>query len=706
MPRRNERGAPTFSGQPEDLERFFQDVEIVSEGCQLDDRRLMRWACTYARTQDEDMWQKLPAFTDPLGTWVDFKDQVLDEFPGSRRGIEFTVSDLEEWAALWGKKEIRNNRDYGEFDRHFRWIAQFLVDRGNVSDREMDLIYRTAFTGEIASILTTRLIAMYPMQKGDRPYSVEQFRKALEYTFDGTAGLTANAASRDASVAPPSLGRSGVSHGRVSRAADTTPRVKEESIIAELRDGFKMMQTQLADLVSQQRPTRAAFTGNTAGPRAGFTPNYSGPPRGCLFCGDLTHFIRECGVLMEYERAGKCIRVNGRTTFPDGRLIGRFDGRTIKECIDMARPGTLANSPASVSSNLFEMDIEEESRGESRNEYTATSAYIEQDLDDDDDTEMELRRFEALVTETQKKLDAKNAKRKVRFDGIEIPTSRVGPAARPATVDKGKQPAAGSSQAGGATRAPIGAPAQFRYHAPGEDPSLTGAAINRALDTQLTITLREAISMSGDVRNSLKNLVATKRFPVAGPMPAPVTNVNAVELYNTGVAKATLANGKVSDEGAEEGLECYSSLPLRIIDATFMGMVTAECILDSGSQFIAMRRDVWEKTGLTVNPEKSFVVEAANRSTSRTLGAVKDVSMRVGEVELKVVVHVVEEAGFEVLLGRPFFALTRSHLVDEENGGQVLRIHDPEDGKAVLVPTRDRIRDRGRAPLRTRATGF
>ena len=47
---------------------------------------------------------------------------------------------------------------------------------------------------------------------------------------------------------------------------------------------------------------------------------------------------------------------------------------------------------------------------------------------------------------------------------------------------------------------------------------------------------------------------------------------------------------------------CAAFVPLRVIEATFAGSVKAECILDSGSQFIAMRRDIWEKTGLSLNP--------------------------------------------------------------------------------------------------------
>ena len=53
--------------------------------------------------------------------------------------------------------------------------------------------------------------------------------------------------------------------------------------------------------------------------------------------------------------------------------------------------------------------------------------------------------------------------------------------------------------------------------------------------------------------------------------------------------------------------------------------------------------------------------------------------MKIGSTELEVYVHVVEEAPFEVLLGRPFFVLTSCETRETDDGGQVLRIRDPWD---------------------------
>ncbi|KAI5982184.1 hypothetical protein EDC04DRAFT_2513152, partial [Pisolithus marmoratus] len=50
-------------------------------------------------------------------------------------------------------------------------------------------------------------------------------------------------------------------------------------------------------------------------------------------------------------------------------------------------------------------------------------------------------------------------------------------------------------------------------------------------------------------------------------------------------------------------------------------------------------------------------------------------------------IQVVDQAPFNLLLGRPFFFLLSSILCDFPNGEQSLEIHDPNSGQQLLVPT-------------------
>ena len=203
------------------------------------------------------------------------------------------------------------------------------------------------------------------------------------------------------------------------------------------------------------------------------------------------------------------------------------------------------------------------------------------------------------------------------------------------------------------------------------------------------------MAVSYEVRQAVKNLATAKRVP---------TGMVASNLNET--HQSSMPVHRQSNNPFLQQPTCAAFVPLRVIEATFAGNVKAECILDSGSQFIAMRRDIWEKTGLSLHPDTASTVEAANSSKSSTLGAIPNVTMTIGELELSVYVHIVEEAPFEVLLGRPFFVLTNCETKDTEDGGQMLRITDPWEGTTALIPTRDRIRSKCTEQTPGRKSGF
>ena len=70
MPQRGERMAPKFNGESDELPRFFEDMESVSEGLGLSDREMMSWACRYVkRLSDEEVWKTTRAYVSARGTW-------------------------------------------------------------------------------------------------------------------------------------------------------------------------------------------------------------------------------------------------------------------------------------------------------------------------------------------------------------------------------------------------------------------------------------------------------------------------------------------------------------------------------------------------------------------------------------------------------------------------------------------------------------
>jgi hypothetical protein len=348
-----------------------------------------------------------------------------------------------------------------------------------------------------------------------------------------------------------------------------------------------------------------------------------------------------------------------------------------------------------------------------------------EEVSEGDDTAEEIARLEALVGELRKK---PGPAKKARFDGVEIPTFRHGPPKGAAKIDseegrigkdKGKEKEEErekakqkreQEQAGAvAARAPPPKPAvksgthgadgapQFRYLSASDNPALVKSVLERSLDNKFLISERELLAIAPEVRRTMRELTTTKRIPMGsgallgerGPM-----SLSSSLLSST------------DPVGSTELIAAEHSLPLRTIDMTFNDEIMCECILDQGAQFIAMRRDIWQSLGREYLPDKVMIIEAANETTSRTLGMVPNIKVCVSGLELSLQVQIVEKAPFEVLLGRPFYALTSCITRDFPDGEQHITLTDPNTSHTITIATKARERRRERVPRDGSQPGF
>ena len=120
MPTRGDRGAPKFIGEPDDLPRFFADVERVANGVGLSDRELMMWSCRYAqRITDEELWKTSPAFCSPDGTWEMFKKHasMMTKYPFEGYPAQTSSEDLVPRVYTQGSRRIPPPPKYVEEER-------------------------------------------------------------------------------------------------------------------------------------------------------------------------------------------------------------------------------------------------------------------------------------------------------------------------------------------------------------------------------------------------------------------------------------------------------------------------------------------------------------------------------------------------------------------------------------------------------------
>jgi hypothetical protein len=271
------------------------------------------------------------------------------------------------------------------------------------------------------------------------------------------------------------------------------------------------------------------------------------------------------------------------------------------------------------------------------------------------------------------------------------------------------------------------------------DPSITNNVYNRALETPFTITHRELLSLSPEVRSQIRDAVSSKRTPTKEGVN---TQVNALQEstleneiteeelsylfpdeeivpYDVDPDVLTFAASSVSayhlplDAAIADDQfdEYYRTLPvgqapdksklvvakelyaLRAVVPLVNNHLKVESILDPGCQIIAMSEDVCHELALAYNPSIVLHMESANGSVNPSLGLARNVPFLIGPITVYLQVHVIRSPAYDILLGRPFDVLTESIVRNFKNEDQTITVHDPNSEQVATIPTI------GRGPL-------
>ena len=130
-----------------------------------------------------------------------------------------------------------------------------------------------------------------------------------------------------------------------------------------------------------------------------------------------------------------------------------------------------------------------------------------------------------------------------------------------------------------------------------------------------------------------------------------------------------------------------------MLDVGLKNNVNVEGILDEGFQIIAIRRDIWERTGEALCSDYKMVVESPNSTTNSTMGVINDLKITIGGYDFYVQAQVIKNAPYELLLGQPFSILTKANNKNFKDGSSHLTTVDPNSKAQISIPTRERERD-------------
>ena len=126
-----------------------------------------------------------------------------------------------------------------------------------------------------------------------------------------------------------------------------------------------------------------------------------------------------------------------------------------------------------------------------------------------------------------------------------------------------------------------------------------------------------------------------------------------------------------------------------------------ECILDDGSQIVAVDRLVAAGLDIAWDPKLRIQMQDVHGGVSWTLGLAKNVPFKIGHLTIYLQCHIQDKAPFEVLIGRPFHVLTESEVKNWGNGDQEITITDPNTDEKCTINSKPRGSRKRRSSIDT-----
>ncbi|OBZ79695.1 hypothetical protein A0H81_00350 [Grifola frondosa] len=266
------------------------------------------------------------------------------------------------------------------------------------------------------------------------------------------------------------------------------------------------------------------------------------------------------------------------------------------------------------------------------------------------------------------------------------------------------------SESGGPVQSTQGQRARVSHYGTGTRPEDRGrclCTLNEVPDAY--ITPEELLSISPEVRAKYREAVHTEEHHsrITGAYIELAEEVESPEPSQIPPVSQLVVNGVLTRPGVlviPDPYETYlrslrpgevpevltvakESHALRSIKGLIDSKEEVESIIDPGSQIIAMSEEVCHSLGLIYDPSIRVNMQSANGEVDQSLGLVRNISFQVSDIVLYLQVHVIRQAAYDILLGRPFDVLTQSVVRNFANEDQTITIRCPNTLQTATVPT-------------------
>lgn len=681
LPLRFEKTAPRLANLPRGLKRYIKEVEDLCDKNNVTDDQEKKIALTrYVDDETELIWT-LETTWEATKAYKDFTEALYLLYPGSKEDELYTLLDLEAVCASAAAKPLESLADLGEYERafnlRFEWLKSKVTHAG-LSDAVKSTWYLKGFDEGLSKEVLDFCRRVNPTQLRSKPFTMKEVQDGARYVLEGTSVELDSARNQ----------------GK-AKTADGSP--SSSAVKAEVMEPFLPILNSLNELVQGLKVV--------ASPPQKPTPTTSAPRNDrCYFCGvgnqpgEVFHNARNCPIRADYIARGWCkLNDRGRIVLMDGSPIPRSPkGRNDKENLEhyhaQKSSGTATLTVVSNNLNIHKPSVIDQYTGTIKAQCHAN--VVEVSLHN---TDAELREIDAAFRQAQTADELISlARRKAELNAGA--TRRSGDAKNGSNKEEKKPDNSGSDAHKGArpgNRQDYGEE-RTRYVSPIEDSRVAGKVLQKILDLSTTISIRELAAIAPDIRRNLKEQVTGKRMPVNSHDAARANYIEMLEDDATAMPTLKRAACDLTTVDHQNTLiEAEEVVDLMSIFPKIGHDQEVECLLDPGAQFVAMSSAVWHMLGLPLDPTSKIRVVSSNGTEDLSLGICRSVPFHFGGgVTLYLQCHVVHNAVYDILLGKPFDRLSSLSTKTNMDGTMHVTINDPNSGKMVTLPATPRGKPR------------
>ncbi|KAH9080608.1 hypothetical protein EDB83DRAFT_998541 [Lactarius deliciosus] len=355
--------APYFSGQRNDpIVDFLFEYDTLTTNHGLSHSQKVETIVHYIAPSVRDFWKTLDGYS--TGDWATFKSTLESLYPDTSATKRYTKRALQEFVDDYAKtRRMRDEDDVMDYYRDFLALSNPLYNNQRISDEERSFEFFQGFHPDDRRPLAFRLLVIKPDHPIGVPHDLKDVLTAARRQFsgvqlsdflprelrDGPFNLREPRHADPDQWMRQSLGREDrhprprqelkSQYGRDSTDDrdswnnDDEPQREHDSprdrdfqdspdydIRTVLTDHGPRLQGQEDSLITQSDDPSSYFRLRT---------------RGCIFCAEPGHHVRQCSTAKYYTRTNRILILNDRLHLPNGQPIPNDgNGRGLKPAID------------------------------------------------------------------------------------------------------------------------------------------------------------------------------------------------------------------------------------------------------------------------------------------------------------------------------------------------------------------------------------